>query len=269
MWLRSARMKDFAKQYGPWAVIAGASEGLGEAFARALAARGINLVLIARRKEVLEQLAATLPNVQVRIAAIDLGRADLDVAIAPFVDDIEVGLLVSNAARSVIGRFEQQSLADQLNVVDVNCRALVTLTHKLTPGMVARKRGGVIVMSSLAAGQGAPFLATYGASKGFGLLFAEALWHELSPFGVDVIACRAGATRTPNYERLKPQGSPPPLMEAAPVVEEALAELSRTPSFVAGWKNRLAATAMGLLPRRFAIGIMGKTTQRMYSDFVK
>ncbi len=266
-------MSTFQTKYGPWAVVAGASEGLGEAFARELAARGLNLVLIARRATVLQALADGItkahPNVQVRCAALDLGRPDLDSALAPFVEDLEVGLLVGNAARSVVGRFVDHPLADQLNVLDVNCRALVVLAHRFGRGMVARRRGGILVMSSIAAAQGGPFLATYAASKGFDLLFAEALWHELAPQGVDVMACRAGATLTPNYERLRPQGTPPPLMSAEAVVEEALAELGRSPSFVAGWKNRLASSLLGLLPRRAAIGIMGKTTARMYAELVK
>lgn len=266
-------MTAFAKKYGPWAVVAGASEGMGAAFARAIAARGVNLVLIARRKDALvaveQGIAVAHPGVQVRLAAIDLARPDLIDALQPFVGDVEVGLLVCNAARSVIGRFDQQPLADHLNVVDVNIRATVTLAHHFAGQMVTRRRGGLITMSSLAAGQGSPFLSTYAASKAFDLIFAEALWHELQPQGVDVVSCRAGATRTPNYDRYRPQGPPPPMMDAAPVVEEALDALGRTPSFVAGWKNKLAVRMLGMMPRRAAIGLMGRTTARMYPDALK
>lgn len=265
-------MTKFATQYGPWAVVAGASEGLGEAFAKGIAARGVNVVLIARRKEALDQVAAAIqtahPAIAVRVAAIDLARPDLITALGPVVEDIEVGLVVCNAARSVIGRFEQQPLADHLNVIDVNVRSMVALAHYFGRQMVTRRRGGIITMSSLAAGQGSPFLSTYAASKAYALIFAEALWHELRPHGVDVLACRAGATKTPNYDRAKPQGAEPPMMSPEAVVAEALDELGRKPSFIAGWKNKLAIGMLGLLSRRQAIDIMGRTTARMYPDAI-
>ncbi|HKA89504.1 MAG TPA: SDR family NAD(P)-dependent oxidoreductase, partial [Haliangiales bacterium] len=198
-------MTDFAARYGPWAVVAGASEGLGAAFARALAARGLNLVLFARRRDALDALAASL-GVEVRAVALDLAQPDLAAAVADVVGDIDVGLLVYNAAYAPIGAFAELPLADKLRAVDTNCRGPVTLADALAPRLRRRGRGGIVLMSSLAGALGSPLVATYAATKAFNLVLAEGLWDELGQLGIDVIACRAGATRTPNYEASQPVG---------------------------------------------------------------
>jgi short-subunit dehydrogenase len=122
-----------------------------------------------------------------------------------------------------------------------------------------------VLMSSLAGTQGSPLVATYAASKAFNLVLAEGLWDELGARGVDVLACRAGATRTPNFAASQPRTGAAPVMDVAPVVRETLAALGRAPSLVPGWANRAAAFVMGrLLPRRTAIRIMGNATRKMY-----
>lgn len=257
----------FRDRYGPWALVAGASAGLGEAFAQALAARGLSLLLLARRREALERVAGALRaahGVEVRVAAADLGRDDVLRTVAELAGDREVGLLVYNAAHSVIGPFLDRPLEEQLRVVDVNCRGPLLLAHALGGPMARRGRGGIVLMSSLSGSQGNPWLASYAASKAFGLVLAEGLWAELRGRGVDVLACRAGATRTPGLAASRPKRSVP-MQSPDEVAARALAALGRGPTAVSGGLNRLAAFAFGrLLPRRTSIRIMERATRRLY-----
>jgi short-subunit dehydrogenase len=261
-------MTAFAKRYGPWAVIAGASVGLGEAFARQLAARGMSLVLIARRQDALEGLASALRaayNVDVRILAADLGRPDLLSFVQAATADLDVGLVVYNAAFSTIGAFLDRPLAEHLRVIDVNCRGPLVLAHHFGKAMAVRHRGGIVLMSSTAGSQGGPWISSYAASKAFNTVLGEALWDELSASGVDVVVCRAGATRTPGYESSKPRPSRVPLLDPNFVAERTLAALGRGPSVVPGFFYRFSAFLMArLFPRRMAIRIMGRATRKLY-----
>jgi short-subunit dehydrogenase len=260
----------FAALYGPWALIAGASEGLGAEFATQLAMRGLNLVLVARRADRLGALAAQLAAnraVQVRTLALDLSQADAAASIITRTSDIEVGLLIYNAARSVIGPFLERPLDDHLNEIDVNCRAPLTLAHALGQRMVARGRGGIVLMSSLSATHGSPLIANYAATKAYNLVLAEGVWDELRAHGVDVLACCAGATTTPSYLASAPRrgAGTRSAMSAQSVVAETLAALGKGPSIIPGRFNRLAAFLMRrLLSRRAAITIMGRTVRGMY-----
>jgi short-subunit dehydrogenase len=258
----------FREKYGPWALVAGASVGLGAAFSVELARRGLNLILLSRRAEPLESLAAQLRkefSVEVRTVAADLGDVSAAAQCEALANELPIGLLVYNAAYSKIGRFLDAALEDHLRTVDVNCRGPVALTLALGKPMAARKRGGILLMSSLAGGQGTPLVATYGATKAFNLVLAESLWHELRESGVDVLACRAGATRTPGYEASQPQGKQPPMMDPEPVVRQALDALGGGPSMVPGAINRLVAFVFArFLPRRVAVSIMGNATRKLY-----
>lgn len=257
----------FTTTYGPWALVAGASEGLGAAYARALAARGLDVVLLARRTAEVEALAAELSakhGVRTRPVTLDLAAPDLEARLGALTAELEIGLCVYNAAYSLIGRFVDQPLAEKLRVVDVNCRGPLVVVDQLGRAMAERGRGGLILVSSLAGRQGSPYVATYAASKAFELVLAEALFVELGERGVHVLAVCAGATRTPGYTRSAPR-TRPPLMEPEAVVAASLAALGRHPSMVPGFVNRLAAWTLGtLLPRRAAVGIMGNTTRKMY-----
>ncbi|BDG06888.1 SDR family NAD(P)-dependent oxidoreductase [Anaeromyxobacter paludicola] len=260
-------MSRFAERYGPVALVAGASAGLGEAFARALAARGLNLLLIARRQDALDRLAAELRavhGVSVRSAAADLAREDLAEVALALARGAEVGLVVYNAAHAVVGPFLERPLRAQLRVIDVNCRGPLTLAHLFGGPMAARGRGGILLMTSVASAQGNPLLAAYAASKAFSLVLAEGLWAELRGEGVDVLACRAGATRTRGREASRPKNDGP-LAEPDAVARAALDALGRGPSVVTGALNRVAAFALGrLLPRRASIRIIGRTTRKLY-----
>jgi short-subunit dehydrogenase len=258
---------EFRRRYGKWALVAGASEGLGAEFARQLAARGLHIVLVARRAELLAQLADEIraTGVEVITVALDLGAPDLEQRLRSATRDLEVGLVVYNAAYSLIGAFLEQDLEEKLRVLDVNCRGPLVAAHTFGVPMAARGRGGIVLMSSLAGMQGSPHLSTYAASKAFNLVLGEGLWEELGKRGVDVLTCRAGATRTPNYVASKPRSAGAPVMEPAAVAAEAIAALGRRkPSMIPGFANRAAALFMGLLPRRAAIRMMGNATRKMY-----
>jgi short-subunit dehydrogenase len=259
--------KDFRDRYGPWAVVTGASVGLGECFARALAARGLNLLLVARRREPLDALAEDLRRthaIEVRTEAADVGRPDLVETIDRLALGAEVGLVVHNAAFSAVGPFLDRTVEDHLQILDVNCRAPALLAHHFGRQMVARGRGGIILVSSLAGGQGCPVVAHYAASKAYEIVLAEGLWDELGPLGVDVLACRAGPTRTPGFESSNPRIQVP-MMEPEPVVEEALAALGHGPVVVAGRLNRTVNFVMQrLLSRSAAVRFMGRSTRKMY-----
>ena len=259
-------MEEFAKRYGPWALIAGASEGIGAAFARALARRGVHLVLVARRSERLEaaerEIAGIAP-VQVRRIALDLARADAAAVLEQEVSDLDVGLVVYNAALAPGGAFLELPLDEQLAAIDVNVRGPLALAHRFGRRLAARGSGGIVLLSSLTAFQGSPFVATYGASKSFLLTLAEGLWFELAPRGVDVLAVCAGATRTPSYLRRSRQRAPGEL-EPDQVAHEALAHLARGPAMIPGRFNRFASQLMRrMLSRRTTIRIMGGQTRHL------
>jgi short-subunit dehydrogenase len=258
----------FRERYGPWGLVAGASEGLGAGFGRELAARGLNVVLLARRADVLAQVAGEIADthgVEVRHAAVDLADPGALETIEGSTAGLEVGLLVYNAGLSVVGSFLDQPLQSHLAELEVNCRRPLELGYRFGRRMLERGRGGILLMSSLAGSQGSPGIAHYGATKAWNTVFAEGLWWELRRHGIDVLACRAGATRTPGYlgDRADDRGSRfVPEMEPAEVVSEALAALGRQPSVIPGRANRVAAFLLQrLLPRRTAIDVMGRASR--------
>lgn len=250
------------ERYGPWAVVAGASEGLGAAFADALAARSMNLVLLARRGDVLGTLAAELRErrgIEVRTLVTDLADAGFPEALARETAGLDVGVAIYNAAYSFVAPLLDRPLEDALRVVDVNVRGPLRFVHTLVPAMITRGRGALVLMASLAGFQGSPRLSVYAASKAFNIVLGESLWAELGPKGVDVVVSCAGAIRTPGYARLLEKEAPGTL-DAAEVAERTLASLGHGPGVVPGGVNKLATFFMRrLATRRGAIGIMGKS----------
>src|SRR5258707_2302053 len=169
----------FRTRYGPWALVAGASEGLGAEFAAQLAARGLNLLLIARRADALEEVSVRLRReyaVEVRLLPLDLARADLAQLVATATGGLEICLLVYNAAPSMIGPYFETSLADHQRELAINCLAPITLAYLLGQSMLKRKRRGILLMSSLGGAQGSALLVNYTATKAYNRLLAEGLW---------------------------------------------------------------------------------------------
>jgi short-subunit dehydrogenase len=254
----------FVERYGPWAVIAGGSEGIGAAFAQALAARGLNIFLIARRQGPLDRLADELAakyGVEVRTLAYDLGSADVADVVGRATRELCVGLVVCNAAVSRVAPFFDIDLHDQLRMLDVNCRAPLLLAHVLGKRMAERRRGGIVFMSSLAGVLGGPYVATYAGTKAFVCLLAESLAGELGPEGVDVIACVAGPTQTPTFMPEAAGG----LRQTKPefVVARALAALGAGPRVVPGKLLKLTTWLLGHLPRGWVVKLVAARTRKL------
>jgi short-subunit dehydrogenase len=257
----------FATRYGPWALVAGGANGMGAEYSRQIAATGIDLVVLDRDAPALDAIARELRDrVQVVTAVVDLADAPdaLLAAVRTVTEDREIGLYVANAAWSPVGPFVDTPLDALLRALDVNCRATVVLAHELGAAMAARGRGGMVIMSSLAAETGTAQVALYSATKAFDLVLAEGLWYELRERGVDVIAIRPGSTRTPSWESTQPaDGDVTDAMEPADVVREALALLGTTPSTPAGDGNRRAEQYFRSRPRREVIELMSAITSKL------
>ncbi|MBN2156468.1 MAG: SDR family NAD(P)-dependent oxidoreductase [Candidatus Lokiarchaeota archaeon] len=241
-------LQKFQRKYGSWTLVAGVSQGLGEVFAREIAKKGINVILVARRKILLNNLVDEFTskyNIQAQAIQMDLTELELIPHLKEQLDNWKVGLLVYNAALSLIGSFLDQSIDEHMQVIDLNCRAVVKLTHYLGNIMRERNHGGIILMSSLTAFQGSPVVAHYGATKAYILNLAEALWNELKPFHIDVKACIAGATATPNFIESNPSeinGLKPKIMSPEEVVKETLQKLHRNkPFIVPGISNKITS----------------------------
>lgn len=257
------------ERYGPWAVVAGASDGIGEAFARALAADGFNLVLVARRTSVLDALAGELRaahGVLVRVVSADLCSTGILERIRLRTDDIEAGLLVYNAgAMHGAQNFVDQPIERVLGLVALNCRGPALLAHHYGERMRRRGRGGIILLSSLAALSGGSNTALYSATKSFDLILAEGLWHELKPHGVDAMCLVAGATLTPSMLASKDSFRDyPNIMQPADVAREGLEFLGKGPLRVAGEHNRAVARALMPLARVPLINGLSQATASIY-----
>ncbi len=259
------------EKYGSCALIAGASEGIGAAFAHHLAAAGMDVVLVARRRDPLEALATQLAqqyNVGTTVITCDLADRDAAQQLQTALDGREINLFVYNAAIPYIGRFEDDSIAHHNQIAQANMVTPMNLTHILGASMLKKGKGAVILMASLAGFQGSGFLAAYAASKAFDRVLAESLWYEWKDRGVDVIACCAGATATPNFINTKPEKASlfaPKVQSPEAVVRECFQQLGKRPSYITGRGNRIASFLMQrLMPRKMAIKIMGDTTRQMY-----
>ena len=257
-------MANFKDKYGPWALIAGASEGIGAAFSEALAQRGLNLILVARRENLLSELALDLRSrheIEVVECALDLGDITSVRDLLSRMNQ-DIGLLVYNAAYSPIGYFKDVPYADLEQIISVNIQTPLFLIRALTELMLESGKGGIILMSSLSGIQGSPKIATYAASKSFNTVLAEGLWHELKDLNVDVLACVAGAVRTPGYMSSANEKDAPGTLDPQEVVAETLAALGSSPTVTPGSFNRFAKFIMSrLLPRKRAIRIMHNNTK--------
>lgn len=242
------------ERYGEWALVTGASSGIGREFARALAREGISCALAARREDRLRDLAEELEKangVATRVVAVDLSEAEGADALARAVADLPIGILVNNAGHGLAGRFSKLDGERMRKMVVLNCVTPVVLTHRILPGMLEAGRGAVIVTGSVAGKQPLPLHAVYGATKAFDQHFGESLWGELRGTGVDVLVLEPGSTESEFHEtagELPHAGQP-----AHDVVEAALDALGHQPSLVPTWFPWLRSNAaQRLLPRSLA-----------------
>ena len=224
-------MTDFTEKYGPWAVVAGASEGVGSSVARLLGERGMNVVLTARRQAVLDEVAATVKT-ETRTVAMDLSLPGADAALAAATDDLEVGLLIYNAgADPHASRFLDKPLAVWQELVGRNVNTVLGACHHYGLRMADRGHGGIVLVTSGAAWVGSDYLAAYGASKAFDLILGEALWAELRPLGVDVLSMILGPTDTPAFRRILQGRDFPGIVSADDVARQMLASLPEGPTW--------------------------------------
>ena len=261
----------FKARYGGWGIVAGASEGIGATYAEELGARGLNLILIARRAELLQSLASKLSErykIETKIIALDLADPDAAEQIAETTKELEIGLLVYNAAFSAIGPFLERPLEDHIKEVNTNAFTPLKLVYFFSERMLARGHGGIILMSSLSAFQGSAYISTYAATKAFNIVLAEGLWEEWRQRGVDVLVCISGAVKTPNYVASEPEqtgGLGDMTMTPDRVVGEALQALGNGPCVIPGRVNRISSFIMRhLLPRKAAVKFMGRILRGMY-----
>ena len=252
-------------------LITGASSGIGEAFARRLAARGENLVLVARSEDKLASLCNELGranNVKAQYVALDLTESDAAEKLFEETNrrGLEIEMLINNAGFGSMGDFTAHDLERDLNMIDLNIKALIALTYLYLKPMRERKSGTILNVASTAAFQGVPYMSTYAATKAFVLSFSEALWDENRAFGVHVMALCPGVTET-NFFAASNTDKPPMRVAqtADEVVDTALSGLKRKKShIISGWTNYLMTESERLVPRWIVARVAGKALRPKY-----
>lgn len=262
----------FADRYGPWAVVAGASDGVGAGFARALAERGLNVVLLARRRRVLDEVAAGIradTGADTRTVVVDLAEPGAMVTIAEATDGLEIGVVVYCAgADPNYEPFLAHPVEVPMALIQRNCMAPLQVCHHFAPAMAERGRGGIILLSSAAGLSGAPNMVAYAATKAFDMVLGEALWSELHGQGIDVLSLVLGATDTPAMRRLlarrgsisDPDAPIPGLATPEQVVTEGLDNLSNGPTWFVGEQMRDAERRLRSMTRNDAVKAMLRAT---------
>jgi short-subunit dehydrogenase len=258
----------FAAKYGPWALVAGASEGVGAAFAEALAERGVNVVLVARRQAVLDEVAANIAGrsgIETRTLTVDLADPDAASIVADFTNDLDIGFLVYCAgADPNFEPFLANPITTAEAMVHRNCMVPMQLCHHFAPAMVQRGHGGIVLFGSGAGLVGGPNMVAYAATKAFDMVFAEALWSELHDKGVDVLGLILGKTDTPALRRLEhrrgvlsSEHQPPrDATSADEVIREAFENLSNGPTLMVGDMMRAASQMLASVTRNEAVNVM-------------
>ena len=255
---RTGKQSRFVSRFGPWAIVTGASDGIGRAFAYDLAAAGMNVVLVARRSELLEQIASELRTrhrVSTLVITADLARADAVAMINSATSDLDAGLLVAAAGFGTSGSLIDSPLAPELEMVDVNCRAVLALSHEFGRRFVERGRGGIVLLSSIVAFQGVPRAANYAATKAYVQSLAEGLHLELGPLGVDVLSSAPGPISSGFASRARMRMGM--TQTPAAVAQASLEALGRRGTVRPGWLAKGLAASLMFLPRWARVRMMG------------
>jgi short-subunit dehydrogenase len=255
---------DLKTRFGPAALVTGASDGIGRAFAEMLAAQGFDLLLVARRELVLEGLARDLiarHGVTVEVIAADLSAPGAVDEILARTAAMPIGLLVASAGFGSIGPFLDLDAGTEANMVDVNCRSVVELTHGLASRMAAHGRGGIVLFSSIVGFSGAPFSATYAATKGFVQSFAEGLAVELRPAGISVLSVAPGPVGTGFAARAGMQMGKAETPET--VARASLAALAGGGTLRPGFLAKLLGWSLAMMPRWGRVRLLGQIMKGM------
>ncbi len=228
----------FFNKYGPWAIVTGASSGIGVEFAHQLAAKGLNLILVARRKNLLEEVSSDLIakyNIECKILEADLTVDGFFNEVLLASNGLDVGLLVNNAGMNCEGDFYRGSLDRNLNMIQLNVKAPFVLAYEYGKQFSKKGKGGIIFTSSISGFNAHPYLSHYAATKAYILSLAESMNYEFKDKNIDVLALCPGMTKSEMTKGLK-EG--PMLMAAAPVVKAALDNLGKKAYEVPGWINK-------------------------------
>ena len=254
----------FQQRYGSWAVVTGASEGIGQAMAAALAARGLHLVLCARRADRLADLARELSarhGVACRVCAADLSDPEGWERLARATDELPVGLLVAAAGFGSSGPLLAADLGTEQDMLAVNCGAVLALCHHFARRLAGQGHGGLVLMSSVVAFQGVPGSAHYAATKAYVQSLAEGLGAELAGCGVDVLACAPGPVHSGFAARARMHMSQ--AATPAQVAEASLQALGRRRTTRPGGLAKLLGWSLALLPRPWRVKVMGQVMKGM------
>lgn len=260
------KAKKHLDKYGSWALVTGASDGIGLAFVYELAKRGFNLVLVARRKEILESVkrdVLKIHDIKVMIIDADLGTEDGVASMLLETKSLDLGLLVAAAGFGTSGNFINNSLREELAMIDVNCRSVVEQNHAFAKRFQEQGRGGIILFGSLVGFQGTPRAANYAATKGFIQVLAEGLRVELKPYGVDVLAVSPGPVNSGFSTRANMQMGNVDKPDS--VAREALAALGNKATVRPGFLGKLLGYSMCITPRPIRVRIMEKVMGNMTS----
>lgn len=254
------------KKYGTWAVITGASSGIGRELAYNLATAGFDLVLSARNLQVLEEMKDDLErkwNVKVEIVAADATTSEGRNRLIEATETIDVGLLIVSAGYGTSGLFLESNLPDEIDMLRLNCEALLSLTHHFSKKFAHQRRGGIILMSSMVAFQGVPYAANYAATKAYVQSLAEALAEELKPFEVDVLAAAPGpvASGFGTRANMKMTMSLQPSDVGIPI----LRALGRKSTVLPGFLIKFLVYSLQTVPRWAKVKIMKKVMGGMTS----
>jgi uncharacterized protein len=263
--MNATATQKFTSTYGPWGVVTGASSGIGTEYANQLAARGVNLVLVARSGPRMEELSESLRGkhgIETRVVVADLSKVDFLDAIAPVTDGLDVGLLISNAGATAMGAMLRVPLATHTEHLHLNTTAHLALAHHFGERLVARGAGGIILVGSTVGMQGTPLLANYSGSKAFVHALGQALHFELKDTGVHVSVIVPGTTATPGaLERtdIDVSNLPGPIMAVDTLVKISLNGLEKNkPIVVPGASNKIPETIMRrIMPRNTASKVFG------------
>ncbi len=258
------KSQEWVSKYGSWAVITGASDGVGKAIAEHLAKAGLNLVLVARRRDVLEQLSDDVIkhfNIQTRVIDADLSRPESVDEVIAQTQSLDVGLLVAAAGFGTSGKFLDMSLNRELNMLDLNCRAVLAMSYHFGARFARQGRGGIVLFSSLVAFQGVPLSANYAATKAYNQSLAEGLHREFAPLGVDVLASAPGPINSGFAERANMQMG----MALSPevVARSTLNALGRKTTVRPGLLSKFLIGSLSFLPRPVRVQVMEQIMKSM------
>jgi uncharacterized protein len=259
MKLSNAEKIRLKTKYGEWAIITGASSGIGLELATQLASAGLNLVINSRHlgklQEVEKQLKS-VSNIDIKIVACDVSQTEGIDKIIQATQGLNLGLLIASAGYGTSGNFIDSSLHSEINMLKVNCEALLSMTHYYSQQFVQQKRGGIILMSSMVAFQGTPYAANYAATKAYVQTLAEALAIELKPKGVDVLAAAPGPVGSGFSQRanMKMSMSMTPSQVGVPILEA----LGRKTTVLPGFLTKLLVYSLRTVPRWGKVKIMEK-----------